>query len=78
MVNGKLNLMILVRCKMYTVSLGMFVQDFFILRVLCMMQGIIPRNEFGNVYMFTPDMVPRGAVHIKRMRVYHSYFYYQA
>uniref|UniRef100_A0A1I7SMT0 Transcriptional regulator n=1 Tax=Bursaphelenchus xylophilus TaxID=6326 RepID=A0A1I7SMT0_BURXY len=27
--------------------------------------GKIPRNEYGNVYMYQPDMVPEGCVHLK-------------
>lgn len=28
-------------------------------------QGKIPRNNFGNIDMFKPSMIPPGAVHIK-------------
>jgi xeroderma pigmentosum group C-complementing protein len=28
-------------------------------------QGKIPRNEFGNVYMYRPEMVPKSCVHLR-------------
>ncbi|CAF0817063.1 unnamed protein product [Brachionus calyciflorus] len=29
--------------------------------------GIVPRNEFGNVELFQPCMLPKGSVHLKNM-----------
>jgi xeroderma pigmentosum group C-complementing protein len=29
-------------------------------------QGIIPKNEYGNVYLFKPEMMPIGAVKVSR------------
>lgn len=28
--------------------------------------GVIPRNEFGNVDLFKEEMLPKGTVHINR------------
>ena len=28
--------------------------------------GKVPRNEYGNVEMFKPEMLPGGTVHLKR------------
>ena len=30
-------------------------------------QGRVPRNDFGNVELFQPGMLPRGCVHLKNM-----------
>lgn len=27
--------------------------------------GIVPRNEYGNVELFKPSMLPKGTVHLK-------------
>lgn len=27
--------------------------------------GIVPKNSYGNVYVFKPDMLPKGTVHVK-------------
>jgi len=27
--------------------------------------GIVPKNEFGNVYLFQPNMIPIGTVHLR-------------
>lgn len=29
--------------------------------------GVVPRNRFGNVYLFHPSMLPAGAVHLREM-----------
>jgi len=29
------------------------------------LNGIVPKNEFGNVYLFKPSMLPVGTVHVK-------------
>lgn len=29
------------------------------------MQGKIPRNEHGNIYMYMPQMLPAGCVHLR-------------
>ena len=31
--------------------------------ILCI-QGKVPRNQYGNVYLFTPEMLPAGTSHI--------------
>jgi hypothetical protein len=28
-------------------------------------QGVVPKNEFGNIYLFKPSMLPVGAAHVK-------------
>lgn len=28
-------------------------------------EGRIPRNEFGNVYLYQPDMIPRGCIYLE-------------
>ncbi|XJO74117.1 hypothetical protein BDV3_003295 [Batrachochytrium dendrobatidis] len=35
------------------------------LEPLALIDGIIPRNDFGNIEIFHPRMIPRGAVHIR-------------
>jgi len=30
-----------------------------------LVKGIVPKNEFGNVYLFKPSMLPVGTVHVK-------------
>lgn len=32
--------------------------------------GIVPRNEYGNVDLFQPSMLPKGTVHINRKFFY--------
>lgn len=27
-------------------------------------QGIVPKNDFGNIDLYTPSMLPAGAAHI--------------
>ena len=31
---------------------------------LIFFQGIVPKNEYGNVELFKPSMLPEGAVHL--------------
>jgi hypothetical protein len=26
--------------------------------------GVVPKNKYGNVYLFTPGMLPRNTVHL--------------
>ena len=32
---------------------------------MCTIQGVVPRNEYGNVELFQPSMLPAGACHIR-------------
>ena len=36
-------------------------------QLLCL-QGKVPRNEYGNVELFKPSMLPAGACHIQGTR----------
>lgn len=27
-------------------------------------QGVVPKNKYGNVYLFTPQMLPLNTVHL--------------
>lgn len=38
-----------------------------LLIVLRGIQGIVPKNDFGNIDLYTPSMLPAGAVHIPCM-----------
>lgn len=31
----------------------------------CAEDGIVPKNEHGNVYLFQPCMLPKGCVHLR-------------
>ncbi|KAL5036273.1 hypothetical protein RTP6_003858 [Batrachochytrium dendrobatidis] len=39
------------------------------LEPLALIDGIIPRNDFGNIEIFHPRMIPRGAVHIRGTQI---------
>ena len=30
-------------------------------------KGILPKNEHGNIYLYKPEMLPPGTVHLKSM-----------
>lgn len=42
----------------YCCSRGVYLLSF-------LLQGIVPRNEYGNVELFKPSMLPAGACHIQ-------------
>ena len=37
--------------------------------------GKVPRNEYGNVELFKPTMLPKGTVHLKGLSDVHSISY---
>lgn len=38
--------------------------------------GKVPVNQYGNVELYTPSMLPTGAVHIQGLIYVHYYCYY--
>ena len=37
----------------------------FMKKSTCAFQGKVPRNEYGNVELFLPSMLPKGTVHLQ-------------
>lgn len=36
-------------------------------QMLTFVQGIVPKNDFGNIDLYVPSMLPEGGIHLPRM-----------